>query len=468
MTAGRTADPESDEPSQRPSPASGSLRPYQQTELDFLRTHPRSANYSEAGLGKTRPLLLAAEGDTLVIAPAGVRDTEVWQTEAERIGVPAPTVISYHQAIKREFLGQFKPDTLILDESHRVKSRKTTWVDPIYQLTQRTQRVHHATGTPMPNDAQELWSQLRMLRPQTREMRYYWPWIQTWFSPEPTHYDQYAYGSSLIGCKCREPDDLDGSCEHWRQFYAANIGGYAIRHLRDQVLTDLPPLSGADTPLWTPMTPKQRTLYQQLKKALVASLPGEDIAFEALTDSHQFAMLMQLSCGLSVLDPDLDPKHKDSGKLAYLREVLPDRKRPTVAAVWYRNTAKAMQQVCDELKLSHAAIGGATSKTNRLKAVKQFRAGDIDVLIGSIGVIKEGIDGLQYASDETILLERSWIPGDNEQLIRRLHRMGQQWPVTARQLVTPDTVDQSQWEALRLKAGRIAQVLTPLEVANLL
>ena len=100
--------------------------------------------------------------------------------------------------------------------------------------------------------------------------------------------------------------------------------------------------------------------------------------------------------------------------------------------------------------------------------VEQFGAGALPVLIASLGVVKEGVDGLQYGSDEVIMFERSWVPGDNEQTIRRLHRLGQARPVTARQLVTPRSVDNGQWVDVGKKGLRIGRTLSPVEVATML
>lgn len=442
------------------------LRSYQQADLDFLRSHPRAALWDEAGLGKTRPLLLAAEGKTLVVAPAGVRDTEVWSTEAGRIGLEAPEVISYHQAAKLS-PASMQCDTLILDEGHRMKDRKVSWGAPIYDLAQRTERVYQASGTPIPNGATELWAQLRLIRPANRLMNHYWPWVREWFEPAPTRYSSYATSDALLGCRCRRDDDFDVACAHWEQFYRANIEGYAIRHLRNDVAKDLPPLYGDDTPLWTPMTAKQRKAYLSVRKDMLALLPDEGVTLEALTETHQFVMLQRLTAGLSCVDRDADPRDRQSGKLNYLRELLGARRSPTLAVVYFKSTAAAVIRICEELKLSYATLGAKETRPMRAQAVRTFAAGEVDVLIGALQVIKEGVDGLQYGSDEVVMVERYWVPGDNEQTIRRLHRLGQTRPVTVRQLVTPHSVDEEQWDEVKLKGHGIRRVLSPLEVATM-
>lgn len=449
------------------------LRPYQQTDLDQLESHDRFAVWDEAGLGKTRPLLLAAAKKAggrpiLVVAPGAVRDTRVWAREAARIGVEPPKVISYHQAISGLPSGY---PVKILDEAHRVKERKTSWVEPIYNAAwhSETEVLYEATGTPMPNGAFELWSQLRMMRPRDRAMQYYWPWVKQWFQEAPTRYNSFNYSDKLLYCNCYTDDGHQSeSCKHWQEFYEANIAGYAVRHLRDDVLTDLPPLDGHEDPLYTPMTTEQRRLYATMKKDFLGQIPESGITLEALNDADQFTKLHQLSSGLSVLDPTADPKHRQSGKLNWLREHLRYVDKPVLVVVWFKNSARAVGAVCDELKVGWRAMGAKTGSFDRGDIVEQFGAGALPVLIASLSVIKEGVDGLQYGSDEVDMFERSWVPGDNEQTIRRLHRLGQTRPVTARQLVTPNTVDNGQWEDVQSKASRIGRTLTPVEVATML
>jgi SNF2 family DNA or RNA helicase len=58
------------------------------------------------------------------------------------------------------------------------------------------------------------------------------------------------------------------------------------------------------------------------------------------------------------------------------------------------------------------------------------------------------------------------VPSQNEQVIRRLHRIGQTRPVTVRQLVTPKSVDALQWKTLADKQLGIDPVLTATDLAK--
>ena len=432
---------------------------YQKEDVEWLRSHPRSYLANDAGTGKTRELLAAA-GDvpTLVVAPAMIRDAEVWETEAALIGHdPANlTVISYHQIAREEASGRAHP-VILCDEAVRLKERKVSWNAPMTKLAKRADRLHLASGTPVPNFATELWAPLRLLDPDRPA---YWPWVRKWFDVAHGQWSAYEV-KGLLGCtpECGAAG-LDATCEHWRAFAAAELEGWMTRRTRESVLPQLPPLLGDDEPYWTPMTPEQRSAYRQMKKDFLAEMPEEGISLEALTYSERFVRLWAMSTGLSSADPDIDDRH--SGKLAALAELLADRPLPTLVVCYLKHTAAALIRVCERMGLRYRTIGASTSAKARKEAVAAFQAGELDVLVGSVLVIGEGLT--LTAADEVILVERPWRPDQMEQAIRRLHRIGQTRPVTVRQLVTPRTVDRAQWDALHTKAAHIRAVLTPAEI----
>lgn len=445
-----------------------SLRPYQLQDYEFLQEHPFSALWDDAGLGKTRPALMAAEGRTLVVAPAAVRDTEVWQNEAARIGKEPPRVVSYQEVAKWGPSPNIELDTLIMDESqHAIND--TSWRAGLASLAHDAKRVHQCTGTPFPNSPHELWGQFNLLYDDEHQFSAKWRWMEDWFIVTPSRYDAHAKDVSAALANCNHKGAEAEACEHWLTFHQANIEGRAIRHRRDDVLTDLPPLSGAEHALWTPMKPLQSRIYKGIKKELLALIPEEGIEIELLKNAQQFSALWQISSGVSVFDPAQDPTDKHSGKLDMFAELLNERTRPTLVTPWFKNSAAALARICAKKKRSVVMMGSKTTRPQRKRAVEAFGRGEFDVMIASVGVVKEGVDGLQHGSDEAMLFERAWTPGVNEQVIRRLHRLGQTYPVTARQLVTPKSVDSYQWlDALPGKQRGISRALRRAEIDAML
>lgn len=432
-----------------PTPTTA-LRGHQQTGVDWLVGRDRGYLADDPGLGKTRQLLtacaLTGARRVLVVAPAMVRDAGIWPDEARKIGLEfeALDVTSYHSMHKVVAAGT-QYDALIFDESHRLKSRKVGWAKAASELANRIDRVYLASGTPIPNQAEELWAQLAYIR----QMPAYWTWVRKYFEVAQTQWSPTQITGRLKACN----RDCPGmKCEHWAAFTRENLDGYFLRRKREDVLTDLPPISGHEDPYWVPMAPEQARVYRQIRKDFMAQLPGGEV-LEAHSHPKQFAQLLMASTGLSSVDP---AQAKGNSKVDATLELLEDRTTPTLVVCYFRSTAAALAAAIPGALM----LGGASTDAERKSAVARFQTGAHPVLIGSVSVIKEGLT--LTAADQAIMVERAWTPGDNEQAIRRIHRMGQTNPVVVRQLVTPDTVDANQWATLGHKAEHIDGVLAPL------
>lgn len=418
------------------------LFPHQQQAASFVTSLPRSYLYHEPGLGKTRTTLTAAATmgatpNTLVVAPAFIRDSRVWQREADQVGFPGKlTVISYHQLLRRP---PSKSDILVFDEAHRLKSRKASWSAPARSYAARSDKVVLLSGTPIPNRPDDLWNQLGMLR----EMPAFWKWAQKWLEIVPTKYSSYALTGRLRKCT----EDCGPLCEHQLEFRDHYENGQWHRAMREDVLSDLPPLIGADDPVYVPMAPRQRQEYKQMAKSLIAEMP-DATTLVALTYASRFVHLRRISFAL-------DADH--SGKLTYLKEYLPDRRQPTVLVAWYRSTAEELVRLSLSLGLRTISLSASLSASARADAIQQFQAGEYDVMVASLGVIAEGVTLTR--ADTIVFVERAYAPSVNEQAMRRLHRIGQTRPVNVVHLVSENSVDAGAWELVKGKDLNIRAVL---------
>jgi SWI/SNF-related matrix-associated actin-dependent regulator 1 of chromatin subfamily A len=88
-------------------------------------------------------------------------------------------------------------------------------------------------------------------------------------------------------------------------------------------------------------------------------------------------------------------------------------------------------------------IDGSVPPHRRHERVAQFQADpDKHIMLGNIQAMGVGTDGLQNAASHVVFAEVSWVPGDNEQGVSRLERMGQTTPVIAEFLVAPGSFDE--------------------------
>lgn len=435
---------------------------YQEAGINWLRDRPRSLLGDDAGLGKSRQMLLAAEGRTLVIAPAMVLTGGVWTDEHARWRPDLDlTQVSYSSLTARELTGKGKVtrptdrlreeflghwDTIICDEAHNLKGRKTTWTVATTKL--RSDRLMLATGTPIPNWASELWSLLRLIYPNDKRFSSYWRWVKGWFEVGPTRWSPMDVG-----------DPLDDSPEGWDRFYAANLEGIFLRRLRDDVLPDLPPLT-AQT-LSCPMVPSQLRVYKQIRKDFIAWLDS-GASVKAWNTADQSVKLAKIVSGLETLTAG---KEHGSGKLEMLKEQLSNQSGPTLIIGFFRPTIDALETLVAATGRRVAVLHGGTPPLFRTQIIRGFQAGDYDALVGSVEVVAEG---LTLTRANTVhVIERSWRPSRNEQVIRRVHRIGQTRPVTVYYYITPKTVDSRMTRLLGKKTDQQMKALGPSQLREL-
>src|SRR5581483_8168226 len=110
--------------------------------------------------------------------------------------------------------------------------------------------------------------------------------------------------------------------------------------------------------------------------------------------------------------------------------------------------ARTAESVGRTAKVVHGGIPDA----ERGRAIRAFQCGEVDVLCASISTISEGLTLHQGGADQVIRFERSYLPSKNEQVLRRLHRIGQERPVLAIDLITRDTMDEAMLDLLAGKS----------------
>ena len=117
--------------------------------------------------------------------------------------------------------------------------------------------------------------------------------------------------------------------------------------------------------------------------------------------------------------------------------------------------------------IGYTEIRGDQSKAARDKAIDRFWNDDtVSVIVCSVTAAGVGIN-LQIASD-VVLSELSWTDAEQTQAIDRVHRIGQDQPVTAWRIIAAQTIDGRIAELIDSKAGLAARALdgTDVEVGS--
>lgn len=413
------------------------LYPYQVAGVEFLRSRRRAYLADEMGLGKSAQMICASQGRTLIVAPATLVDSKTWKNQVD-LWADDPsrfTITAYSRipgrrgrkmtaAPKEEFLQHW--DTVILDEAHYLKNSDAVRTKATRRVLKNADRVYLASGTPIPNWAHELFVPLQILYPEDARgggrLGSYWRWVEEWFRVTDS---PFALGARDVGrmkgcgpaCDRRS---LDDPCEHYKKFVKENMGDKFLRRMRDDVLQDLPELAVQEVRV--PMKPKQWTEYRRMREQYVAEVGDEEQVAWSVAARH--TRLDQITTALGLLDsrPGADIT-VNSGKFERLAEDLQELTRPTIIVGHYRATVEGAAQVARKLGKSVAVIHGAVTGAERARVVEKFQEGRLDVLVGSYDTISEGLT--LTAADTMILVEKSYKAARNDQVIRRIHRLGQ-------------------------------------------
>ena len=198
-------------------PEGGKLRPYQAEGVAFLEAREGALLADSCGLGKTRQALGSCrEFPVVVVGPKiAVRERGVWLAEIReffpdaevhtlvgREQTPLPLVDIYlvNYDILHHRWGQFLKmpiGTLILDEAHKIRNRKSQRAQAVLALSGCAKIVYALTATPMPSRPANLWTLLHCIN--AGAWGAYWEFTQRYADARPNDYGWQAKGLSNKG-----------------------------------------------------------------------------------------------------------------------------------------------------------------------------------------------------------------------------------------------------------------------------
>jgi SNF2 family DNA or RNA helicase len=101
--------------------------------------------------------------------------------------------------------------------------------------------------------------------------------------------------------------------------------------------------------------------------------------------------------------------------------------------------------------------------TQRQAAVDAFQK-DPEVSVAVCSLLAAGVGLNLHASSNVVLAELSWTAAEQQQAIDRVHRIGQDEPVTAWRILAASTIDSKIAELIDAKQGLAARALDGSEV----
>src|SRR5690606_8317857 len=165
----------------------------------------------------------------------------------------------------------------------------------------------------------------------------------------------------------------------------------------------------------------------------------------------------------------------DEASLSRLRKLLGVAKAPFVASVLkdelesgaygklvvlahHRDVLDLLEDALSDLGV--VRVDGSSTDRQREQAIDGFRADPSKrVFLGQQTAAGTGVN-LQVAN-ELVLLEPSWVPAENHQAIKRIHRIGSNRPCRARIFAISGTLDEAVMRTIANKTRMIDALLTP-------
>jgi len=229
-----------------------------------------------------------------------------------------------------------------------------------------------------------------------------------------------------------------------------NIEGHSFRVLKKDCL-DLPDKIYQRHPV--DLSPKQRKLYDQLRKEFIAELEGEHIdAPETIT---RLLRLQQIVCGWFPTEEEVKPIDEKNPRMQALLDILSDIDTKVIIWARFKADLRAIERALGDLAV---AYHGDVSNDQRAIAVERFQ-NDPKVRY-FIGQPQSGGIGLTLTAAEcAIYYSNSFDLETRLQSEDRCHRIGTKNNVTYIDIEAPKTIDSKIIKALQSKKS-LADVVT--------
>ncbi|MET1063057.1 MAG: DEAD/DEAH box helicase, partial [Aeromicrobium sp.] len=464
------------EPRRVPLPPGRELMPHQaQVVAATADGHRTFLLADEPGLGKTAQALLAAQAadayPLLVVVPNVVKtnwahEVGLWTPfrratvvhgDGDQVDGFADVVIVNYDILDRHvgWLGTLGFRGMVVDEAHFIKNKSSQRSQHVLALSERIRArtarplLMALTGTPLINDIEDF-----------RAIWQFLGWID----------DTKPLGPLMAALEETGLTPADPG------FYAAArasvIDMGIVRRRKVDVIADIPARRVADLPV-------------ELDGAVGRSIRAAEAALtQRMVDRYRSVVEGRTGEAVEGIDHDLvrrvaAAELKDSSSKANGENVFTMVRRigqakaglaADYAAQLARNVGKVVffarhvdvmdqaEQMFADRGIKYASIRGDQTTRTRNKNIASF-VDDPEVQIAVCSLMAAGVGiNLQVASN-LVLAELSWTSAEQTQAIDRIHRIGQDEPVTAWRIIAAQTIDSTIAELIDSKSALAARAL---------
>ncbi|KAF1833747.1 hypothetical protein BDW02DRAFT_370542 [Decorospora gaudefroyi] len=326
----------------------------------------------------------------------------------------------------RKFFKSVSWAGLIVDEGQRLKNDKSQLYAALTAVRAPFRLL--LTGTPLQNNARELFNLLHFL-------------------------DETINAAEL------EEQYAEMTAENIKELHD-QIRPFILRRTKAKVLTFLPPLGQIILPI------SMSHLQKQLYKSILSKSP--ELLKALFTSAKQLKqqeranlsnILMQLRkclCHPFVYSREIEERsdvaavsHRNlveaSAKLTLLEMLLPklkERGHRVLIFSQFLDMLSIIEDFLDGMQLAYQRLDGSMGSLEKQKRIDQFNAPDSPLFAFLLSTRAGGVGINLATADTVIILDPDWNPHQDLQAIARAHRIGQKKKVLCLQLATRASVEE--------------------------
>ena len=430
----------------------------------------------EPGLGKTAQALLAAQAadayPLLAVVPNVVktnwaREAGLWTPErsvtvvhgdGENVDAFSDVVVVNYEVLDRHvgWFSTFGFRGMVVDEAHFIKNKTSQRSQHVLELSERirwrTSRplLMALTGTPLINDIDDflaIWQFLGWIDDDEPSLELMAALEQNGLTPmDPDFYPAARAAVIDLGIVRRRKVDVAADIPARRiADLPVELDGAAGRSIRE-----------AERVLARRLVNRYRSALEVrepgvvqtgIDHALVRRVAGweRQEAKETQDSENVFSMMRRIGQAKAVPAADYAAQlARSAGKVVLFAKHV--------------DVMDAAERTFEQRGIGYVSVRGNQSSRVRQESIDAF-TDDPDVAVAVCSLTAAGVGvNLQVASD-VVLAELSWTDAEQTQAIDRVHRIGQDKPVTAWRIIAAQTIDARIAELLDEKAGLAARAL---------
>ena len=338
-------------------------------------------------------------------------------------------VVNYESAWRLEKdLSAWRPDLIIADEGHKIKTHNTAASKALHRLGRAAEYRLLLTGTVITNKAVDVFSQFKFANPAI--------FGQSFYAFRSRYFDMVGYGNHTPVLKKSMEAEL-----------TEKLHSISYRATKAECL-DLP--ETIDVIRQVKLEPAALRIYKGLVKESYVELSGGEVTAPNILT--RLLRLSQLTGGFIGNDETAAVEQVSAAKLSALEDILDGAAaegKKLVIIARFIPEIKAICKLLEKRGLNYSYITGEVK--DRSGQVSAFQNDpQVMAFVGQIATAGMGIT--LTAASTMVFYSLDYSMSNFEQTKARIHRVGQRMPCTYLYLVAYGTVDEKVLLALKNKA----------------